>query len=136
MNARIGICLGDVTGIGPEVTLKALAAERDSSDFRFLLIGDAGHIQRTNERLRLNLPIRGAEGESGEERFAICEASRQALPDGLKSGAPEAARAAVSWLREAARLCVAGKLEAMITAPVNKEAIMRAGERFVGQTEL
>ena len=39
----IGITLGDVTGIGPEVTLKALAKEAPSDDAHYLIIGDAGY---------------------------------------------------------------------------------------------
>ena len=41
MTGWIGITLGDVTGIGPEVALKAVAAEADNDDTRYLLIGDA-----------------------------------------------------------------------------------------------
>ena len=48
MSNWIGITLGDVTGIGPEVTLKALAAEGPADDTRYLLIGDAGHARRLN----------------------------------------------------------------------------------------
>src|SRR5688572_15098147 len=53
----------------------------------------------------------------------------------MNHGAPEAARAALAWLREGARLCLAGEADALVTAPVNKEAIIRTGEPFVGQTE-
>jgi 4-hydroxythreonine-4-phosphate dehydrogenase len=42
----------------------------------------------------------------------------------------------VAWLREGADRCLRGELDALVTAPVNKEAIIRAGVRFVGQTEL
>jgi 4-hydroxy-L-threonine phosphate dehydrogenase PdxA len=42
MTGWIAISLGDVTGIGPEVTLKALAAEAQSDDARYLLIGVGG----------------------------------------------------------------------------------------------
>ena len=41
MTGWIGISLGDITGIGPEVTLKALAVEAKADDTRYLLIGDA-----------------------------------------------------------------------------------------------
>ena len=41
MTGWIGISLGDITGIGPEVTLKALAVEAQADDTRYLLIGDA-----------------------------------------------------------------------------------------------
>jgi 4-hydroxy-L-threonine phosphate dehydrogenase PdxA len=51
MTRWIGITLGDVTGIGPEVTLKALAAEPAIDETRYLLIGDEGHLQQLNEKL-------------------------------------------------------------------------------------
>ena len=53
----------------------------------------------------------------------------------MQPGAPEAARAAVAWLEAGARLCLRGELDALVTAPVNKEAIVRAGISFIGQTE-
>ena len=42
---RIGITLGDVTGIGPEVTLKALATEVPRGEARYVVIGDAGCVK-------------------------------------------------------------------------------------------
>jgi 4-hydroxythreonine-4-phosphate dehydrogenase len=51
-------------------------------------------------------------------------------------GSPAAARAAVAWVREGAERCLRGQLDALVTAPVNKEAIVRSGLAFVGQTEL
>src|SRR5258705_11696012 len=60
--ARIGISLGDVTGIGPEVTLKALAAEGGSHDTRYLLIGDVEHIQGLNRKLGVNLSLEALQG--------------------------------------------------------------------------
>ncbi len=44
MTGWIGITLGDVTGIGPEVALKAIAAEAHNDDTRYLLIGDADSV--------------------------------------------------------------------------------------------
>src|SRR5262245_54484378 len=58
--ARIGISLGDVTGIGPEVTLKALAAGSD--DTQYLLIGDVEHVERLNRKLGLNLQLEVLQG--------------------------------------------------------------------------
>ena len=126
----IGICLGDVTGIGPEVTLKAVAAERDTG---FLIIGDEKHLHELNRELGLNVPLQKYAGHVGAGEVRILET--RALPEKLQKGAPEAALAAVSWLREGARRCLSGELAAMVTAPVNKESIVRAGEKFIGQTE-
>ena len=49
MTGWIGISLGDVTGVGPEVTLKALAAEAAVDDTKYFLIGDYDYITRLNQ---------------------------------------------------------------------------------------
>jgi 4-hydroxythreonine-4-phosphate dehydrogenase len=63
------------------------------------------------------------------------DSGTEPLPANLNPGAPEAARAAVRWLGQGADLCLAKQLDAVVTAPVNKESIVRAGIPFVGQTE-
>jgi 4-hydroxythreonine-4-phosphate dehydrogenase len=131
---RIGITLGDVTGIGPEVTLKALAAEAGPQEARYLLIGDSHHILKLNQRLGLNLSLHTQDDAS--HRFALFQPGPEPLPADLPAGDPRAARAAVAWLREGTERCLRGKLDALVTAPVNKEAIIRSGIPFVGQTEL
>lgn len=132
----IGISLGDITGIGPEVTLKALAIEASVDDTRYLLIGDAGHANALNRKLGLNLPLALHGANAGSGRFAIFNPPGEHLPQDLPPGAPAAARAAWTWVREGAERCLQGELDALVTAPVNKEAIVRAGIKFVGQTEL
>ena len=136
MTSRIGISLGDVTGIGPEVTLKALAFEAEADNTRYLLIGDADHARRLNERLGLKLPLQTDTGKDEPGRFLLCHPLPDALPDDLPAGAPAAARAAFAWVREGAERCLRRQLDALVTAPVNKEAIVRAGQPFVGQTEM
>ena len=131
----IGICLGDVTGIGPEVTLKALALEAPKDDTRYLLVGDADHLFALNRRLGTNLPLTLSSG-APTGRFAVFNPLPEPLLENLAPGAPAAARAAVAWLHEAAQRCLRHELQAMVTAPVNKEAIVRSGQPFVGQTEL
>lgn len=130
----IGIPLGDVTGIGPEVALKALSAEASVDDTRYLLIGDPEEVDRLNRKLGLNLPLSADSDGSG--RFLVFNPLKQSLPGDLQPGSPEAATCAVAWVREGAQRCLRGELHALTTAPVNKEAIVRAGIKFVGQTEL
>ena len=135
MTNWIGITLGDVTGIGPEVTLKAIAAELPADDTRYLLIGDAGYASRINEKLALNLTIQPHGGEPGTGRVFITNPLVEPLPKNLVDGSPNAARAAVSWLQDGAERCLRQELDALVTAPVSKLAIVRAGHAFVGQTE-
>jgi 4-hydroxythreonine-4-phosphate dehydrogenase len=131
----IGISLGDITGIGPEVTLKALAAEALADDTRYLLIGDAEHTRVLNRQLGLNLPLQDDRGNDESGRFVLCQPLDE-LPRELIESSPAAARAAVEWVKEGALRCLRGELDALVTAPVNKEAIVRAGVAFIGQTEL
>jgi len=126
---RIGISLGDPRGVGPEVTLKALAAEAATDETQYLLIGDEQQLSELNHRLQLNLPLQQiAAGDRQSSRFAI-------LSQPQTNPATGPADAALGWLRCAGGLCLSGELDAMVTAPVNKEAIVRAGHRFIGQTE-
>jgi 4-hydroxythreonine-4-phosphate dehydrogenase len=156
MTRWIGITLGDVTGIGPEVTLKALAAEPANDETRYLLIGDEGHLRRLNEKLGTGVPletfssydaigVQASACSSGRlkpelqptaRRFFITQPFSEPLPENLPAGSPSAANAAVAALKNGARRCLRRELDALVTAPVNKEAIVRAGHRFVGQTEL
>jgi 4-hydroxythreonine-4-phosphate dehydrogenase len=131
----IGISLGDITGIGPEVTLKALASEIQASDAKFLIIGDEACIQRFNRQLGLNLPIQEYSARSASGKIFVHNPLTEALPETLPAGAPAAARAAVAWIKDVGERCLSQELSAMVTAPVSKEAIIRSGQPFVGQTE-
>ena len=136
MTGWIGISLGDITGIGPEVTLKALAGELAADDMRYLLIGDAEHARRIDRQLDLNLPFQMYGSKDGPGRIFLCQPLPESLPPDLPAGAPAAALAAFAWVRDGAERCLRHEIDALVTAPVNKEAIVRAGQPFVGQTEL
>ena len=135
MTGWIGISLGDITGIGPEVTLKALSVEASADGTRYLLIGDAEHARRLNEQLGLKLSLEDYAGKDKPGRIFLCHPLPDALPADLLEGSPAAARAAVAWVREGAERCLRDELDALVTAPVNKEAIVRSGHAFIGQTE-
>jgi len=148
MTGWLGITLGDVTGIGPEVALSAVASEAKKDDFKYLFIGDAGILERLNKKLPLKLPLKPFSDYSGNGRFfttnpslkpgsaGILPARTPTLPVKLPTGSPMAAKAAIACLRDGAERCLRGELDALVTAPVNKEAIIRAGHKnFVGQTE-
>jgi 4-hydroxythreonine-4-phosphate dehydrogenase len=137
MRPRIGISLGDVTGVGPEVTLKALArllaAPAPGDAPRYLLLGDAGWLERVNRNTQL--PLEPDDGPATAGRLRLRDPRSAPLPARLTAGAAPAALAAVDWLRAGAELCLRGELDALVTAPVSKQAIREAGVPFVGQTE-
>ena len=135
MTPWIAISLGDITGIGPEVALKALAVEAPADEARYLLIGDERHTRGLSQQLGLNLSLQTYGGRDEPGRIFLHDPGPEPLPEGLRAGAATAAKAAVAWLREGAERCLRGELDALVTAPVNKEAIVRAGQTFIGQTE-
>lgn len=131
----IGIPLGDPSGIGPEVVVKALAALPGEDCTRYLLIGDQNLIGYWNERLGHALALRPYSGEDSAGRFCFYNPLDRPLPEPLLAGSIEAGQAALAWLQYGAELCLKGELSALVTAPVNKEAIIKTGAPFTGQTE-
>ena len=135
MPKRIGITLGDVTGVGPEVTLKALAAEAGADETRYLLIGDPGYAQRVNEQHALGLPLKTFTDWDAPGRFFLLNPQAEPLAADLAAGSPAAARAAVASLVAGGERCLHRELDALVTGPVHKANIIRAGHAFIGQTE-
>src|ERR1700710_1245091 len=129
----IGISLGDVSGISPEVTLKALAAEAQADDSRYLILGDPQHLDKVNRQLGLHLPLQPFAAGKGSGRFLVHNSFEESLPLEIAPGSPAAARAAMSWLHDGAQRCLRHELDALVTAPVNKESIIHTGLPFIGQ---
>ncbi len=138
----LAITLGDPAGIGPEVILKALT-HADIYDYcRPLVIGDRRILDRAlpwvgNPALDYDLV---AEPEAGRYQpglislLDLANADPAAIPPG-KVG-PAAGRAAVEYVFRACDLAMAGSVAAVVTAPLNKEAMNLAGFHFAGHTEL
>jgi len=135
MTGWIGISLGDVTGVGSEVTLKALAAESAKDAAKFLLIGDENNLRQINAKLSLNLPLKKFSSYSDAGKIFIANPLAEPLPENLPAGSPPAASASIAWLRDGAERCLRRELDAIVTAPVNKKSIISTGQTFVGQTE-
>ena len=136
MTGWIGISLGDITGVGPEVALKAIAAEAGRDDVQYLLIGDEQRLRQLNSSLGLDLPLAKFSGYHDSGRFSILNPINYQIPENLPPGSPMAGTMAISWLGLGGTYCFRGELDALVTAPVNKEAIIRAGyKNFTGQTE-
>lgn len=119
---RLLVTTGDPAGIGPEVTLKTLSVFRGSNPVS--VIGDRALLRKLARSL--NISIRW-------DRFQWIDMG----PCGVKPGKvqPTSGRAAFAYLNEAVRCIRAGEVDALVTAPVSKEAIARAGVSFIGHTE-
>ena len=136
--APIAVTLGDAAGIGPEITVKLLA--RDDLPVRPLVIGDPGIVEKAAASLGLALEIRTiatpGQAEPRAGRIDII-APHPPLPD-IAPGRLDAAcgAAAFAWIRHAIDLANAGRIAAIVTAPINKEALSLAGVPYPGHTEM
>jgi len=118
----IAVTLGDASGIGPEIVLKACA--QLTRQYELLVIGDRQWIAR--EAARLGLPMPARIDPVGT------------LPGNLRIGQVDAraGEAAFQAIVRGAKLALEGHVRALVTAPISKEAMQAAGHDFPGHTEL
>jgi 4-phospho-D-threonate 3-dehydrogenase / 4-phospho-D-erythronate 3-dehydrogenase len=136
----IAITMGDPRGVGPEVIAKALASDSLYPLCSPLVLGDPNILERTVRSLDLGLKV--AEVQEGS-LFDLPPGVLAVLPLSRLSPGPspvdipveESARASFAYVEKAGRMVLAGKVEALVTAPVSKEAISRLGIPFRGHTE-
>jgi 4-hydroxythreonine-4-phosphate dehydrogenase len=136
---RVGITMGDPAGIGPEVVLKAVAEEEVRRICFPVIIGDAQLLAHTARTLDLQCGydiVRFDEQLPSEIRepviFHLDNVSGHVEP-GIESGT--AGKAAAGYIEAAVRLCAAGSVDAIATAPINKRALFLGGYSFPGHTE-
>ncbi len=136
----VGITMGDPAGVGPEIILKALQSSDVWDVCVPIVIGDVEQIRRTNRILHGQVsvvPITSPAEARGTERAAFVLQVGN-LPADLPLGelSKEAGEAAYRYVVWAVELAQAGKIDAICTAPLNKEAMQAAGHPFPGHTEL
>src|SRR6478735_4724928 len=120
---RIAISLGDPCGIGPEVVARALA-ERPELDT--IVYGDAGVLARA-------AGVAGVPAPPSERVLAVTSLSPGDVPLGKPND--EGGRAQLAYLSAATNAALAGEVAALVTAPISKQWIARAGFAFPGHTE-
>jgi len=141
MRPVIAITLGDPAGIGPEIIAKTLA---DPETYRVcspLVVGESHAMQMGIEVAGQSLTINPID-EPREARFSHGTIDLIDLknldPSKIEMGKPAAmtGAASVEYVIHAADLALAGKVDAMVTAPLNKEAMHMGGYSYPGHTEL
>jgi len=135
------ITMGDPSGIGPEVTAKALMERSIYEKCRPVVVGSAAAL---NDALRLigsSVSARAAHslddisGQPGTiDVLDIGNLVYEKLERGKVSA--EAGRASVEWVLKAGELATSGQAQAIVTAPINKEACSLAGYKDIGHMEI
>jgi 4-hydroxythreonine-4-phosphate dehydrogenase len=134
----VGITMGDAAGIGPEIIVQAytrgLAAPA-------IVYGDAGTLQRAVQLLGARLTVQEIADASHADASAHTiqvVAGQPALPDNLPVGQinATAGQAAYRYVCAAIDDALAGRLRAIVTAPLNKASMHAAGITYPGHTEI
>ncbi|WP_343719129.1 MULTISPECIES: 4-hydroxythreonine-4-phosphate dehydrogenase PdxA [Achromobacter] len=134
----VGITMGDAAGIGPEIVVKACAQGLNAP---CVVYGDAGALRRAAGALGARLKITEiahaglASGDAGRIEVIACGG---ALPPDLPFGQVNAAagRAAYEYVCAAIDDAQAGRIRAIVTAPLNKQSMHEAGIDYPGHTEI
>lgn len=137
----IGIPLGDIAGVGPEIVVMALAQPAVYETARPLVIGEINALRRALRITGLSLAINCLKNPTqGEYRYGVIDLVDldNVEAEQVKFGKvqAEAGRAAFEFIHKAVDLTRAGLIDAIATTPINKEAFHAAGIRDIGHTEL
>ena len=137
----VAVTPGDPAGVGPEIVVKALG-EADLYEFsRPLVVGDRGVLERAavavGREPRLNVVTRPAEGRFEPGTIDLRDLANVELAS-LQWGRvqAQAGRAAFDYIRTAIELAQRGEVEAIATAPINKEALQLGGVPFLDHTAM
>jgi len=138
---RIAVTMGDPAGVGPEICLKLLRRSEEELGCQLLLFGDQSVLERVSKRCQLPPPEQAVPGKNwlqtlpGEGHVVV----DFGFVDGGKvcPGRVQAAcgEAAFRYVEEGIRAAMEGSVDAVSTAPINKEAWSLAGISFPGHTE-
>ncbi len=141
LKPAIGITMGDAAGVGPEIIAMALAEHEIRDICNPVVIGDAAIIQQALQIIGSSAKVSGIKG-IGEAQFAngtieivdLHNLSPRLVVKGQVSSL--AGKAAFEYLRYAVDMALSGDIKAVVTAPLNKEALNEAGYSYPGHTEI
>jgi 4-hydroxythreonine-4-phosphate dehydrogenase len=137
----LAITMGDPSGIGPEITVKAILSDNLFNVCRPLVIGNARILKKMVDELNFNLEVRSITNVND----AVFSAGVMDVYD-IPTGNPEsiqygtvnaeAGDVAFRCVKKAIDLAVEGSVDGTVTGPINKASIHEAGHMFSGHTEI
>lgn len=136
----IGITMGDAAGVGPEIIMKSMKDPALYETSRPFVIGDAKMLRRAETIVQTGLTIRGIHkvAEADFSHGTVDCLDLDLLPADVPFGevSAEAGHAAFVYLQKAIALASSGEIDAICTAPLNKEALHKGGHVYPGHTEI
>ena len=146
---KIGITMGDPTGIGPEILVGALASGQLEQECHPIAIGRSKVLRAAASTMRAEIEIRSfdtcqqaidasLQRNGKRDRTVFCVETGLAEADRATEPRIDArgGQAAYDCLIAGTQLCLDGTLDAIVTAPLHKKALQLAGHDWPGHTEL
>ena len=137
----IGITMGDPAGVGPEIIIKALAKGQDRWRYIPVVLGDIGVLRQAAKVVGWRGRFRSIEDPQEARRLPGC--IHILRPRGLTEGpfesgrqSTEGGRAAALCIEQAVALALRGEIAAVVTCPISKAMLNRAGYDFQGHTQM
>lgn len=137
----LGITMGDAAGVGPEIIDKALAKKEFYNIARPIVIGDASVIEDALKVAKVKVDINSvkdvSEAKYEHGTIEVIDLKNIRLSE-LKMGQVQAmaGEASVKYVEKAVEMALENKIDAIVTAPLNKEAMNLAGYDYAGHTEI
>ena len=136
----IAITMGDPSGIGPEIIMKALAHPEVHAMCEPLVVGDAERLRQAGAIVGSALKVDAIE-DPAKARYtagAVQCLDLKLVPKDHPFGemSPVSGEAAYRYIEKAVRVVEAGSAQEICTAPLSKEALHAAGHKYPGHTEL
>ncbi len=137
----IGITMGDAAGIGPEIIDKALSKKEIYAISRPIVIGDASVLEDALKVAKVQVRIQPVDNASSAKfehgTIKVIDLKNIRLSE-LKMGKVQAmaGKAAFEYVKKAVEMALKGEIDAIVTAPLNKEAMNLAGYNYAGHTEI
>lgn len=125
---RIALSLGDPAGVGAEITLKALKDPGIGSLAEWMVVGDEAALRSTAKTCSISMQMLHVRLIDA----GVLGSGAEIVPGAMRE---EYGRAAVAYVRKATEMCLSGQADAMVTAPLHKEAVALSGLPFTGHTE-
>nr|WP_321483174.1 4-hydroxythreonine-4-phosphate dehydrogenase PdxA [uncultured Cohaesibacter sp.] len=133
-NSPVVITMGDPSGVGAEVTVKAMAALSAEQRAQYAVIGDMDTLERAIAVSKIDLPLH-AHGTAGEEgSLAVIHLPIEGLPSEFGVLSPACGEASFQYIKKAVDMVQAGEADCIVTAPINKAALNAAGHHYDGHT--
>ena len=138
---RVGITMGDAAGIGPEITVKSLVNPELYTLCNPVVLGDSRVIEAAVKVTQTEFEVKSIDTEEkpdAQPGLINVIDYKNVDPATYEMGIIKASNgdAAVHYTKEAGRMCLDGRLQAMVSAPLNKESMREAGHHYEGQTQI